>query len=44
METIRLLLLNRGLVMERYITFEKNINDIISNKRKGRHKKRWKNI
>ena len=31
METIRLLLLNRGLVMERYITFESNIENILSN-------------
>ena len=29
METIRLLLLNRGLVMERYITFESNIDTIL---------------
>ena len=27
-DTVRLLLLNKGLVMERYITFESNINDI----------------
>ena len=29
-ETIRLLLLNKGLVMEKYITFESNINRIIN--------------
>ncbi len=29
METIRLLLLNRGLVMERYITFESNIEELL---------------
>lgn len=29
METVRLLLLNKGLVMERYITFESNIEKII---------------
>jgi len=29
METVRLLLLNKGLVMERYITFESNIEEII---------------
>ena len=28
-DTIRLILLNKGLIMERYITFEKNINDIL---------------
>ena len=28
-ETIRLLLLNKGLVMEKYITFETNIDDIL---------------
>ena len=28
-DSIRLILLNRGLIMERYITFEKNINDIL---------------
>ena len=28
-DTVRLILLNKGLVMERYITFEKNINDIL---------------
>ena len=28
-DTVRLILLNKGLVMERYITFEKNINTII---------------
>ena len=28
-DTLRLILLNKGLIMERYITFEKNINDII---------------
>ena len=28
-ETIRLILLNKGLIMEKYITFEKNINQII---------------
>lgn len=28
-DTIRLILLNKGLIMERYITFEKNINKII---------------
>ena len=31
METIRLLLLNRGLIMERYITFESNIEAILEN-------------
>lgn len=30
-DTIRLLLLNKGLVMERYITFESIINDILKN-------------
>lgn len=30
MEKVRLILLNRGLVMERYITFEQNINFIIN--------------
>ena len=29
MDTVRLLLLNRGLVMERYITFESNIDEIL---------------
>lgn len=29
METIRLLLLNKGLIMDRYITFESNINMIL---------------
>ena len=29
-EKIRLLLLNKGLIMEKYITFESNIKDIIS--------------
>ena len=29
METVRLLLLNKGLIMERYITFESNIEKII---------------
>ena len=28
-DSVRLILLNRGLIMERYITFEKNINDIL---------------
>jgi len=28
-DTVRLILLNKGLIMERYITFEKNINDIL---------------
>ena len=28
-DTVRLILLNKGLIMERYITFEKNINRII---------------
>lgn len=28
-DTIRLILLNKGLIMERYITFEKNINNIL---------------
>ncbi len=28
-DTIRLILLNKGLIMERYITFEKNIKEII---------------
>lgn len=28
-DTIRLILLNKGLIMERYITFEKNINEIL---------------
>ena len=28
-DTVRLLFLNRGLIMEKYITFEKNINDIL---------------
>ena len=28
-DTVRLILLNKGLIMERYITFEKNINEII---------------
>ena len=28
-ETLRLILLNKGLIMERYITFESNINNII---------------
>ena len=27
-DTVRLILLNKGLIMERYITFEKNINSI----------------
>ncbi len=29
-ESVRLLMLNRGLIMERYITFRKNIEDIIN--------------
>jgi len=29
-DTVRLILLNKGLVMERYITFERNIEDIIA--------------
>ena len=29
-DTIRLLLLNRGLVMDRYITFKSNINEVLS--------------
>lgn len=29
MENIRLMLLNKGLVMEKYITFEENINNIL---------------
>ena len=29
-DRIRLLLLNRGLIMEKYITFESNINDILN--------------
>jgi len=29
-DTVRLILLNKGLIMERYITFENNINDIIA--------------
>ncbi len=28
-DTVRLILLNKGLIMERYITFEKNINNIL---------------
>ncbi len=28
-DTLRLILLNKGLIMERYITFEKNINNIL---------------
>ena len=28
-EIVRLILLNKGLIMEKYITFEKNINQII---------------
>lgn len=28
-DTVRLILLNKGLIMERYITFEKNIEDIL---------------
>lgn len=28
-DSVRLILLNRGLIMERYITFEKNINSIL---------------
>ncbi len=28
-DTIRLILLNKGLIMEKYITFEKNINNIL---------------
>ena len=28
-DTVRLILLNKGLIMERYITFEKNINEIL---------------
>ena len=28
-DTVRLILLNKGLIMERYITFEKNISDIL---------------
>ena len=28
-DTVRLILLNKGLIMERYITFEKNINSIL---------------
>ncbi len=28
-EVVRLILLNKGLIMEKYITFEKNINEII---------------
>lgn len=28
-DTVRLILLNKGLIMERYITFEKNIDDIL---------------
>ncbi len=28
-DTVRLILLNRGLIMERYVTFEKNINTIL---------------
>ena len=28
-DTVRLILLNKGLIMERYITFEKNINQIL---------------
>jgi len=28
-DTVRLILLNKGLIMERYITFEKSINDIL---------------
>lgn len=28
-DIVRLILLNKGLIMERYITFEKNINDIL---------------
>lgn len=28
-DTVRLILLNKGLIMEKYITFEKNLNDII---------------
>ena len=28
-DTVRLILLNKGLIMERYITFEKNIRDIL---------------
>lgn len=28
-DTIRLILLNKGLIMERYVTFEKNINEIL---------------
>ncbi len=30
-DTIRLLLLNRGLVMERYITFKSNVDNILNN-------------
>lgn len=30
-ETVRLLLLNKGLIMEKYITFESNIEKILSN-------------
>lgn len=28
-DTIRLILLNKGLIMEKYITFEKNINEVL---------------
>lgn len=28
-DTIRLILLNRGLIMEKYITYEKNINEVL---------------
>lgn len=28
-DSIRLILLNKGLIMEKYITFEKNINDVL---------------
>lgn len=28
-DTVRLILLNKGLIMEKYITFEKNINEIL---------------
>ena len=28
-DTVRLILLNKGLIMEKYITFEKNINNIL---------------
>ncbi len=30
-DTIRLLLLNRGLVMDKYITFKSNIEEVLSN-------------